>query len=90
LQEPSPAIQLTSLLGVAPSTDLQTLQFLYAAQIATIIWAEESQMGLESFRRSVIIGLALAKSNERETGEGSQREVFEGVMSMVHMLLKGK
>ena len=48
-------------------------------------------MGLESFRRSVVIGLALAKSNEQETDEGSsQREVFEGVISMVHTLLNGK
>jgi hypothetical protein len=70
---------------------MQTLQSLYASQIATIIWTEESRMGLESFRRSVVIGLALAKSNEQETGEGrSQREVFEGVISMVHMLLNGK
>ncbi|KIM49321.1 hypothetical protein M413DRAFT_438507 [Hebeloma cylindrosporum] len=91
LQEPSPAIQLTSLLGGAPSADLQTLQFLYASQIATIIWTEESQMGLESFRRSVVIGLALAKSDEQEPSEGgSQREVFEGVISMVQVLLKGK
>lgn len=91
LQEPSPAIQLTSLLGGAPSADLQTLQFLYASQIATIIWTAESQMGLENCRRSVVIGLALAKSNEQETDEGSsQREVFEGVISMVHMLLNGK
>jgi len=91
LQESSPAIQLTSLLGAAPSANLQALQSLYASHIATIVWTEESQMGLESFRRSVVIGVALAKSNEQEIDEGKgQREVFEGVMSMVHELLEGK
>lgn len=89
LPEPSPAVELTPLLGSAPSSHLQTLHSLYASQIATIIWTEESKNGLESFRRSVVVGLALVKSNTEGNGKGSEeREVFEGVMSSLYDLLK--
>ncbi|KAF8910992.1 hypothetical protein CPB84DRAFT_1763076 [Gymnopilus junonius] len=84
LPEPSPAIQLTSLLGSAPSEHLQTLYSLYASQIATIVWTEEAQHGLDGQRRSVVVGLALNK-NERDGG--GETEVFESVMSMLHDLL---
>lgn len=85
LPAPSPAIQLTSLLGSAPSEHLQTLYSLYASQIATIVWTEEAQHGLDGQRRSVVVGLALY----RHEGDGDgEREVFEGVMSMIYDLLK--
>lgn len=88
LPEPSPAIQLTSLLGSSPSAHLQTLHSLYASQIATIVWTEEALIGLESLRRSVVIGLALYQSQEGDEGLQGEREVFEGVMSMVYDLLR--
>ena len=87
LPEPSPAIQLTPLFGSTPSEHQQTLYSLYASQIATIIWRHESQRGLESCRRSVIVGLALSKLDSQ--GEiPVEREIFEGVMSMLHDLLR--
>ncbi|KAF8163365.1 hypothetical protein B0H34DRAFT_795083 [Crassisporium funariophilum] len=89
LPEPSPAIQLTPLLGSAPSEHLQTLHSLYASQIATIIWSEELQRGLESSRRSVVVGLAFSNSSNRDLGSMQvERDVFEGVMSMVQDLLE--
>ncbi|KDR81678.1 hypothetical protein GALMADRAFT_239794 [Galerina marginata CBS 339.88] len=92
LPEPSPAVQLTSLLGSSPSAHLQTLHSLYASQIATIIWTEESKAGLEGLRRGVVVGLALHKLGENEETQGGQRgrEVFEGVMSMLYDLLKSR
>ncbi|PPQ87984.1 hypothetical protein CVT25_001063 [Psilocybe cyanescens] len=89
LPEPSPAIQLTSLLGSSPSAHLQTLHSLYASQIATIVWTEEAQIGLESLRRSIVVGLALYPLQEGDEGRG-EREVFEGVMHMVYDLLRSK
>ncbi|KAF9013888.1 hypothetical protein BDQ17DRAFT_1341680 [Cyathus striatus] len=89
LPPPSPAIQLTPLFGRPPTEHIQTLHSLYAAQIATIVWTEESQGELESMRRSVVVGLALQKS---ESGADmglteSERRVFNGVMCMVQDLL---
>ncbi|KAF9484724.1 hypothetical protein BDN70DRAFT_872265 [Pholiota conissans] len=89
LPEPSPAIELTPLLGSAPSPHLQILHSLYASQIATIIWTEESKSNLESFRRSVVVGLALARSSRLESDSAiEEREVFEGVMASLYDLLK--
>lgn len=89
IPEPSPAIQLTPLFGSAPSEHLQTLYSLYVPQIATIIWRHESQRGLESSRRSVVVGLALSKLDSQEDMR-VEREIFEGVMSMVHDLLQAE
>ena len=87
LPEPSPAIQLTPLFGSAPSEHQQTLYALYVSQIATIIWRHESQRGLESCRRSVVVGLALSKLDNQ--GEiQAEKEIFEGVMNMLHDLLR--
>lgn len=88
LPEPSPAIQLTPLFGSAPSEHQQTLYSLYVSQIATIIWKHESQRGLESCRRSVVVGLALSKLDSPEGEIRAEREVFEGVMSMLYDLLR--
>ncbi|KAJ7111539.1 hypothetical protein C8R43DRAFT_903991 [Mycena crocata] len=89
LPEPPASIQLTPLLGNAPSEHLRTLHSLYAAQIATIIWTAGSSNPLEVSRRSVIVGIALRKS-ESSGDEGlteNERSVFTGVMSMVSELV---
>ncbi|KAJ7709831.1 hypothetical protein B0H17DRAFT_916134 [Mycena rosella] len=89
LPEPPASIQLTPLLGNAPSQHLQTLHSLYAAQIATIIWTEGSSNPLEVFRKGVIVGIALRKSDGDDDGNltESERSVFAGVMSMVTELV---
>jgi len=88
LPEVSPAIQLTPLLGSASSEHMQVLHSLYVAQIATIIWTEGAKLGLDD-RRSVIVGLALAKWEGPESNEGGRQEkdLFQGVMAMVYDLL---
>jgi proteasome assembly chaperone 3 len=88
LPEPSPAIQLTPLFGSAPSEHQHTLYCLYVSQIATIFWRHESQRGLESGRRSVVVGLALSKLDIHEGEMQAERETFEGVMNMLHDLLR--
>ncbi|KZT70142.1 hypothetical protein DAEQUDRAFT_709031 [Daedalea quercina L-15889] len=92
LPQPPPAIQLTPLLGSAPSEHMQTLHSLYAAQIATVIWTEEVQEFMEAERRPIVVGLALRKSTE--TGGLSltdqERKVFHGVMEMVRELVQRK
>ena len=88
LPEPSPAIQLTPLFGSAPSEHQQTLYALYVSQIATIFWRHESQRGLESCRRSVVVGLALSKLDSQEGEMQAERETYEGVMNMLHDLLR--
>jgi len=92
LPQPSPAIQLTPLLGGATSEHMQILQSLYVAQIATIIWTEEARMGLEGSRRGVVVGLALSKTEDDNPDEKSrkEREVFEGVMAMMYDLWESK
>ncbi|KAH9484365.1 hypothetical protein JR316_0003846 [Psilocybe cubensis] len=87
LPESSPAIQLTPLLGSAPSPHQQTLHSLYASQIATIVWTEEALLGLERLRRSVVVGLALCQRQGEDDPQGEQ-EVFQGVMSMLYDLLR--
>ncbi|KAF8892523.1 hypothetical protein BD779DRAFT_1610099 [Infundibulicybe gibba] len=89
LPPPPPAIQLTPLLGNAPSAHMQTLHSLYAAQIATIVWTELSDGSLEVFRRSVIVGIALQKEDRAQEEAGlteNEREVFQGVMAMLQDL----
>ncbi|KAI0810970.1 hypothetical protein BC629DRAFT_1589711 [Irpex lacteus] len=87
LPPPSPSIQLTPVLGQAPSEHGQTLHSLYASQIATLIWTAEAAGALDSGRRGVIVGIALQKSPEEESTQHEQK-VFVGVMRMVTELLK--
>ena len=77
------------MLGSAPSEHMHTLYSLYASQIATIIWTLESQSPLAVSRRSVVVGLALRKSDETGDMELTERErdVFQGVMTMLYELL---
>ncbi|KZT09517.1 uncharacterized protein LAESUDRAFT_674244 [Laetiporus sulphureus 93-53] len=92
LPVPPTAIQLTPLLGNAPSEHMQALHSLYASQIATIIWASEAEGTLEVERRGVVVGLALRKTDEAE-GMGlskHEREVFYGIMDMVDELARCK
>ncbi|KAJ7581321.1 hypothetical protein C8J56DRAFT_262383 [Mycena floridula] len=90
LPTPSPAIQLTPLLGNGPSEHLQTLHSLYASQIATIIWTTEAEMDLAFSRRSVIVGIALRKATSNEGLSDLERKVFSGVMAMVKELVGKK
>ncbi|KAK0239954.1 hypothetical protein EDD85DRAFT_823896 [Armillaria nabsnona] len=89
LPPPSPAIQLTPLLGNAPSEHVQILHNLFASQIATLVWAAEAESIMQPSRQSVIVGIALQKSNVTEGGELSdtERATFLGVMDMVQGLL---
>ncbi|GLB34887.1 hypothetical protein LshimejAT787_0204520 [Lyophyllum shimeji] len=90
LPPPPPAIQLTPLFGSAPSEHTQTLHSLYAAQIATIVWLQEGFGSIGNRRRSVVVGLALKKSDDGGHDEGvTEREkvVFQGVMSSLQELL---
>jgi hypothetical protein len=89
LHNPSPAIQLTNLLGSAPSDHTQVLHSLYAAQIATIIWTEEAKIGLD--RKSVVVGLALSRV-DGQTDEITlvEKELFQDVMTMIYDLVKSK
>ncbi|KAH0583793.1 hypothetical protein J132_07308 [Termitomyces sp. J132] len=87
---PSPAIQLTPLIGSSPSEHMHTLHSLYASQIATIIWTQAALNAPGTSRRSVVVGLALKKSdgpNEEEVTE-QEKELFQGVMSALLELLK--
>ncbi|KAJ7219346.1 hypothetical protein GGX14DRAFT_516397 [Mycena pura] len=85
LPEPPSAIQLTPLLGRAPSPHIQTLHSLYAAQIATILWTARSSNPLEVSRKSVVVGIALRRSDAHDDQGLTEyeRSVFAGVMSMV-------
>lgn len=89
LPPPPAAIQLTPLLGTAPSEHMQTLHSLYAAQIATIVWAAESDGLLEVDRRNVVVGIALRKLNGDDGGGLNQqdRDIFLEVMDMLRELL---
>lgn len=89
LPPPPAAIQLTPLLGNAPSEHIQTLHSLYTAQIATIIWTAESAGAMEIDRRNVVVGIALRKS-DGDADEGlseKERMVFLDVMDMLRELL---
>ncbi|KAF7363510.1 hypothetical protein MSAN_01007300 [Mycena sanguinolenta] len=87
--EPPAAIQLTPLLGNAPSEHLQTLHLLYASQIATLVWTAGLSNPLEVSRKPIIIGIALRKSDSADNGGLTEKErsVFAGVMAMVQELL---
>jgi proteasome assembly chaperone 3 len=89
LPQPPIAIQLTQLLGSAPSEYMQTLHSLFATQIATIIWAAEAE-GHEHSRRNVVVGIALRNSQEVPgTGLNSKdRAMFREVMTMLQELLQ--
>lgn len=90
---PPPSLQLTPLLGSAPSERIQTLHSLYTSQIATLVWTMEGADLLEVDRRPVVVGLALAKTagpaNSSELTP-QDRKVFYGVMEMVRELLARK
>lgn len=90
LPTPNPSIQLTPLFGTPPPSAssperMLTLQNLYAAQIATLVWAAEA----ESEAKAVVIGVALKPSRDGAelTGEAgvteTERRTFGGVMQMV-------
>lgn len=86
LPPPPPSIQLTPLLGSAPTDHLRTLHALYASQVATIIWIAET----DERRRGVIVGLALKNTVEEEDRGLSvaERDTFHQVMAMVGDLVK--
>jgi hypothetical protein len=87
LPPPPPGLTLTPLLG-SPRPDEQALYDLYVSQVSTLIWWTLNEVG--SLRRSVVVGLALAKSlvnDEGENGNGDgddvERERFGEVLKMV-------
>jgi len=90
LPPPPPSIQLTPLLGNAPTDHLRTLYALYASQVATIVWIAEAGGSMDGRRRSVILGLALKKSGgEEDQGVSeAERETFHQVMDVVGDLVK--
>ncbi|KAH9843060.1 uncharacterized protein C8Q71DRAFT_233573 [Rhodofomes roseus] len=91
LPPPPPAIQLTPLLGSAPSDHMHTLHSLYVSQIATVIWTEEVQEFMEAERRPIVVGLALRKTAEAEEDLGltvHEKKVFYGIMEMVRELVQ--
>jgi proteasome assembly chaperone 3 len=87
--EPSPAVQITPLLGAAPSEHLRTLYSLYVAQIATIVWAGAAEWEL---RKSIVVGLALARQKGESDEEeiAVEREIFRGIMEGLQNLMKGE
>jgi proteasome assembly chaperone 3 len=88
LPSPPAALQLTTLLGRAPSEHMHTLYSLYASQIATIIWTLESEGPLQASRRSVVVGLALQKSDRTNDIGLTEHEsdTFHEVMAMLYEL----
>ncbi|KAG6874210.1 hypothetical protein C0995_003756 [Termitomyces sp. Mi166 len=90
LPPPSPAIQLTPLLGSSPSEYIHTLHSLYASQIATIVWTQAALRAMETSRRNVVVGLALKKFDGSDDEGVTERDkkLFQGVMSALHELLK--
>jgi proteasome assembly chaperone 3 len=89
LPPPLPTIQLTPLLGSAPTDHLRTLYALYASQVATIVWIAEAGGLADERRRSVVVGLALKKSGEENQGlSEAERGTFHQVMGMVEDLVK--
>ncbi|KAF6765273.1 hypothetical protein DFP72DRAFT_870594, partial [Ephemerocybe angulata] len=92
LPEPSPAIQLTPLLGSAPSDHYQTLYSLYTSQIATIVWESPAHDTFDGSRKSIVVGLALKKAADAGAGcelSEDERATFQGIMRMLQDMLKG-
>ena len=88
LPPPPPSIQLTPLLGSAPTGHLRTLHALYASQVATVIWIAEAGGSMDERRRSVIVGLALKKSGEEDQGLSEvERGTFHQIMGMIKDLV---
>ncbi|KAI0054152.1 hypothetical protein FA95DRAFT_1579190 [Auriscalpium vulgare] len=89
LPPPHPSIELTPLLGQAPSSHTQALHSLYASQIATLVWTAEAEGLLTSSRPGVIVGLALKRPLDGQSdGTAVDAETFHGVMKMVRGLLE--
>ncbi len=91
LPVPPPSLQLTPLLGSAPTERMQTLHSLYASQIATLVWTLEEASVLEADRRPVVVGIALARSAESSQSSelsAHDRSIFKGVMEIVRELLE--
>ena len=90
LPPPSPSIQLTPILGQAPSEHGQTLHSLYASQVATLVWTAQGGGELDLGRRGVTIGIALRRLPEGgQTGSHEhEQKVFYGVMKMVEEMFK--
>ncbi|GJJ15268.1 hypothetical protein Clacol_009544 [Clathrus columnatus] len=78
--QPSPAIELTVLLGVAPNEHLQTLHSSYASYVATLAWMLDESHGRQ--RVPVVVGIALRKVVKEE-----ERFVFLEIMQKVKNLL---
>ncbi|KAI0723953.1 hypothetical protein C8T65DRAFT_628008 [Cerioporus squamosus] len=91
LPVPPPSLQLTPLLGSAPTERIHTLHSLYASQIATLVWTLEEASVMEADRRAVVVGIALAKTSGAVDSSSElssyDRRVFYGVMEMVRDLL---
>ena len=93
---PPSSIQLTPLLGAAPSAHLHTLHSLYTSQIATIVWEQAQISGRP--RTPVVVGVALKSLGVREPENqdenmglsDEERETFIGVMDMVRDVLDAK
>ncbi|KIJ24752.1 hypothetical protein M422DRAFT_178546 [Sphaerobolus stellatus SS14] len=85
LPSPPPSIQLTPLVGSAPSEQLQTLHSLYASQAATLVWLYTEARGGQ--RKPVVVGIALRKGHAETWDEDKQRKTFHGVMEMLQELL---
>lgn len=93
LPPPSPAIELSFLLGSAPSDHLRILHSLYASQAATLIWYSEAEGGggLEVDRKPVIVGIAIRPSPDAGSNEDLgkvERETFHRVMDLIRELLQ--
>ncbi|KAF8583209.1 hypothetical protein K439DRAFT_1412392 [Ramaria rubella] len=80
---PPPSIQLTPLLGSAPTEHIHTLHSLYVSQVAILVWLWMEKQGEE--RKPVVLGIALQKNNQ---GEEKERKTFMGVMQMLGELLR--
>lgn len=67
---------------------MQTLQSMYVAQVATLVWVAQSGEPLGGRRNDVVVGIALKrKPGEGAEVEDAQKATFRGVMDMVNELL---
>ncbi|KAM6500457.1 hypothetical protein JOM56_003471 [Amanita muscaria] len=90
LPTPPAAIQLTNLLGSAPTDHMRLLHSLYASQVATMVWVHGSIAAIEASRRSVVVGLALQSERADEGADitESERKSFHSIMDIVQQLLR--